>query len=151
MFNKNYNDMIDNYERRRIDPYNRDRRTFNENNYTVCLSCNKTINNCFTCFGDLGCVACSSCFPKFKLEENKCVNYIKKKCLIGEKEKWKECEENEELMDKCKYCNEGYYLSDNTNKTECQSCNIIDKCIEYNEENKNLILRKMSKWFYSFK
>jgi len=33
MFNKNYNDMIDNYERRRIDPYSRDRRTFNENNY----------------------------------------------------------------------------------------------------------------------
>ena len=33
MFNKNYNDMIDNYERRRIDPYSRDRKTYNENNY----------------------------------------------------------------------------------------------------------------------
>ena len=33
MFNKNYNDMIDNSEKRRIDPYSRDRRTYNRNNY----------------------------------------------------------------------------------------------------------------------
>ena len=42
MFNKNYNDMIDNYERRRIDPYSRDRKTFDENNYD---NANEAIRN----------------------------------------------------------------------------------------------------------
>lgn len=71
----------------------------------------------------------------------------KKSCVIGEKEKCKECEENEELMDKYKSCNHGYFLSEITNKTECQSCNIIDNCNECNEENGNLICKKCKDGF----
>ena len=119
---------------------------FNENNYPKCLPCNKTIKNCFTCFGDINYIVCSSCYPKFILKNNKCLNSEIKKCIIGEKEKCKECEEDE-LMDKCKSCNPGYFLSDFTNKTECQSCNIIDYCNECNEENGNLICKKCKDGF----
>ena len=52
------------------------------------------------------------------------------------------CEEKEDFMYKCKSCNYGYYLSENTNKTECLSCNKIEKCLECDEENNNLICKK---------
>lgn len=66
----------------------------------------------------------------------------KEKCVIGENEKCKSCQDDEEFIDKCKNCNYGYYLSNNTNKTKCLSCNKIDKCIECNEDNDNLICKR---------
>ena len=62
---------------------------FNENNHTKCLSCNNTIQNCLTCFGDINYIVCSSCYSNFKLVNNKCQKNMEKKCIIGENEKCK--------------------------------------------------------------
>ena len=114
---------------------------FNEINNTKCLPCN-IIENCLTCFGDKNYIVCSSCDSSFKLENNRCLKIKKEKCVIGENEKCKSCQDDEEFIDKCKTCNYGYYLSNNTNKTKCLSCNKIDKCIECNEDNDNLICKR---------
>ena len=115
---------------------------FNEYDNKICLSCNK-IEDCRTCFGDKYHILCSSCDYSFYLENNKCIRKQKKeKCIIGEKEKCMSCREEENLIDQCKNCNEGYYLSENTNKTECLKCDIIENCLECNEENNTLICHK---------
>ena len=110
----------------------------NEIDNKICLPCNK-IKNCSTCFGDKYHIVCSSCESFFYLENNKCIR--KESCIIGEKEKCKSCKDEENLMNQCKTCNEGYYLSENTNKTECLKCD-IDKCLECNIKNNNLICNK---------
>ena len=115
---------------------------FNEINNKECLSCNE-IKNCSTCFGDKYHIVCSSCDSSFYLENNKCIKKQKKeKCFIGENEKCKDCKEEEDFIDQCKTCNDGYYLSENTNKKECISCNKIQNCMECNEDNNNLICNK---------
>ena len=115
---------------------------FNEKNKTKCLPCNK-IENCSSCFGDIHFITCSSCDASFYLENNKCIKkQQKEKCILGEKEKCKSCKEEEDYIEQCKTCNEGYYLSNNTNKKECISCNKIENCAECNEINNNLICNK---------
>ena len=114
---------------------------FNEKENKICLPCNK-IKNCSTCFGDKYYITCSSCEPSFYLENNECKNIQKQKCIIGEKEKCKECKDDENIINQCKICNEGYYLEENSNKTECASCNKIEDCTECNEDNNKLICNK---------
>ena len=115
---------------------------FNEKENKICLPCNK-IKNCSTCFGDKYYIACSSCESSFYLENNECKKIQKlKKCVTGEKEKCKECKDDEDLINQCKICNEGYYLEENSNKTECVSCNKIEDCMECNEDNNKLICNK---------
>ena len=109
----------------------------NEIDNKVCLPCNK-IENCSSCFGDKYHIVCSSCDSLFYLENNKCIKKEKKEsCIIGENEKCKSCKEEEDLIDQCQTCNEGYYLSKNTNKTECLKCD-LENCLECNEKNNNL-------------
>ena len=114
----------------------------NEIDNKICLPCEK-IENCQTCFGDKYHILCSSCDSSFYLENNMCIKKQKKvKCIIGEKEKCKSCKEEEDLIDECQTCNEGYYLSENTNKSECLNCDIIENCLDCKEVNNNVKCKK---------
>ena len=121
----------------------------NEFDNKICLSCDNKIVHCNDCLGNKYHIKCFSCELPFYLENNKCIKkQTKEKCITGKKEKCKTCREEEDLIDQCETCNEGYYLSENTNKTECLSCNInIKNCLECNEEKKNLICNKCQKGY----
>ena len=113
----------------------------NEEDNKICLPCNR-IENCLTCFGDKYHIICSSCDSLFYLENNKCVRKkIKESCIIGEKDKCKTCKEEKDLIDQCQTCNERYYLSENTNKTECLKCD-IENCLDCSENNNKLRCHK---------
>ena len=96
-----------------------------ENENKVCLSCN-VIEHCSSCFGEKDYALCTKCENGYILNDNQC---IKKEedipnCVIGLNEKCKACNNNPKLRNQCESCNEGYYLSEDGNKTICEKCDI---------------------------
>ena len=114
---------------------------FNEIKIVKCLSCNR-IENCSTCFWNIYYIVCSSCEEDFYLHNNRCIKSKKEKCLIGENEKCSSCKIEIGRETECKTCNEGYYLSELTNKTKCLNYNNIENCIDCKEVNNNSICNK---------
>ena len=112
----------------------------------ICLPCNK-IENCLSCFGDKYHIVCSSCDPLFYLKNNECIK--RESCIIGQNEKCKSCKEEVDLIHQCQTCNEGYYLSENTNKTKCLKCD-IENCLECSEKNNNLRCLKCKNGYEPF-
>lgn len=100
---------------------------FNEYENKVCLPCNK-IEHCVSCYGDKKFITCSSCEEEYSLENNICIKQ-KNLCIIGENEKCKTCNDNPNLRNQCKECNEGYYLP-LENRNSCESCEKIENCKE---------------------
>lgn len=93
-----------------------------------CLPCN-IIENCASCFGEKDYTICLSCESGYNLINNKCEEKFAQTCEIGEKEKCKTCNSNPKLQNECETCNEGYYLSEDNNKTICELCD-IEGCLE---------------------
>ena len=93
-----------------------------------CLPCN-IIENCASCFGEKDYAVCLSCELGYNLIDNKCEEKNAQICEIGEKEKCKTCKSNPKLQNECETCNEGYYLSEDNNKTTCELCD-IEGCLE---------------------
>ena len=93
----------------------------------VCLPCN-IIEHCISCYGEKDYIFCSLCESGYELEENKCQKKVVKNCIIGEKEKCREC--SHILKDQCESCNEGYFLpEDGQNKSKCEKCD-LDGCLQ---------------------
>ncbi len=105
---------------------------FNAINRERCITCN-IIEHCLSCFGNTKSILCLSCEFGYNLENNKCVKDKKMlpNCTIGDNELCKVCNSNEDLRNECDVCNDGFYLPvDAENKTFCENCNKIEKCIE---------------------
>lgn len=102
---------------------------YHEMDNKKCLPCN-IIENCASCFGEKDYTVCLACESGYILTDNKCED--KKTiqiCEIGDKEKCKTCKSDPMLQNECETCNEGYYLSEDNNKTICEICD-IEGCLE---------------------
>ena len=91
-----------------------------------CLPCN-IIYNCLSCYGEKNDVICLNCEFGYNLINNKCEKIEEKEisnCIIGSNEKCKTCNNNPGLKNKCGACNDGYYLSEDGNRTICDKCDI---------------------------
>ena len=78
-----------------------------------CLSCG--IKNCIKCKNKNECLECR---PNYILSNNQCV----KSCEIGLNEKCKKCNDKEGHFEECIFCNDGYFLPNDTNKQKCVKC-----------------------------
>ena len=80
----------------------------------------KSINHCERCIGSMETLSCSKCQLGYVLKDNICVQ---PKCIIGNENNCKECQNITEKENECLSCNEGYYLSTNSlTKTKCDKC-----------------------------
>ena len=134
---------------------------FNEYENKICLPCN-IIEHCTSCFGDKKFITCSSCEEEYSLENNICVrqknseedtniksniiDYEQNLCIIGENEKCKSCNEQPDLRNQCKECNEGYYLP-KENRSNCESCEKIHNCMQCILDNDTLFCHKCKNGF----
>ena len=75
---------------------------YHELDNKVCLPCN-IIEHCISCYGDKNYIFCSLCESGYDLKENKCQKKVVKNCIIGEKEKCREC--SYIIKDQCESCN----------------------------------------------
>ena len=110
------------------------------------IECQK-YEHCEKCKGSHETLKYSKCKIGYKLNANKIG--IKQKCNIEEKEKCKDCNNNEGKENQCISCNKGYYLpvysSNRTICTKCKiegckTCNIFDgSCQKYKEYYEPLI------------
>ena len=95
-----------------------------------CNSC-KSLEHCLNCFSNNNNIECSQCETGYILKNNRCEKEeIIPDCITGPNEKCKTCNSNPKLKNQCGTCNNGYYLSTDGNKLNCQSCNAIQNCIE---------------------
>ena len=111
---------------------------YHELDNKVCLPCN-IIEHCISCYGEKDYTFCSLCDLGYELEENKCQKKIVQNCVMGEKEKCKNCSYIQK--DQCDSCNEGYFLPENEeNKNKCEKCD-LDGCLQcFGTKKKHLCL-----------
>ena len=82
---------------------------------------------------------------QYNIQINIIINYDSSTaCQIGEKEKCKTCNNNSKLKNQCESCNEGYYLSEDGNKTICEKCD-IEGCSICSRTKKNKIYNLCAK------
>ncbi len=98
-----------------------------QNNQTFCKKCE--IDKCINCEENLNKeIICNECQNGYKLKNNKCV-IIVPDCIIGEGSLCSSCRTEDERLDECLTCNDGYYIINDEikNKSICQKCP-IDYC-----------------------
>ena len=97
----------------------------NQINKTLCKKCE--IDNCIDCNEDLNSnnIICNKCKNDYKLKNNKCL-IIKPNCLVGQGSLCQSCRPEDERIDECLTCNDGYYIAydEINNKSICNKCPI---------------------------
>ena len=89
------------------------------------IYCYNCPNNCKSCEGSNDAPICTSCYDDYILSGGKCL----KNCNTGNNELCKNCNTEQGKIDKCQDCNDGYYLSNNNDQTQCSLCpNNCQKC-----------------------
>ena len=112
----------------------------------LCFLCSS--KGCIKCTGTISNNICLECQKDYLLYEGKCL----KKCITGAEEKCLTCNEDPGKIDRCKTCNDNYYLptysTDINNNLICKEC--PEHCLKCKgdyknptctECNKNYILR----------
>ena len=103
---------------------------------TICESCSE---GCKTCIDENN---CNECMEGYKLVDGRCNFY----CNIGSYSSCKSCDFNE--MNKCKDCNPGYYLPNNSLSTQsyCSYCG--SNCLSCYGNNDNPICTQCYSGYY---
>ena len=103
----------------------------NSNEKKVCKKCE--IDKCIECSDNSNSneVTCNKCEKGYKLKNNKCI-LIVPDCTIGEGSLCSSCRTEDERLDECLTCNNGYFITTDevNNKSICSKCSIAfcDKC-----------------------
>ena len=110
----------------------------NSNEKKVCKKCE--IDKCLKCSENSNSneITCNKCEQGYKLKNNKCI-LIVPNCIIGEGALCSSCRTEDERLDECLTCNNGYFISidETKNKSICSKCSIsfCNKCEIRNGKN----------------
>ncbi len=112
--------------------------SINATNKTFCSKCE--IDNCVNCYENSNSndILCDKCENGYKLKNNKCIKKVPD-CAIGQGSLCALCRTEDERLDECLTCNNGYFITNDEikNKSICSKCLIpfCEKCEIKNGKN----------------